>query len=94
MSSKEIPPSILKREWEGFLEFVVPLLFDLLKGLTIFATLLVFAWALQLGSRFGLESEYATAFGKAHFWLSFSAFVILGVAFISRLVYSIVRGRL
>jgi len=81
----------LDKEWRIFVDFAVPLLFDLLKGLLIFCTLLVFAWVLQLGHRFGLEPDYLNAFGKAHFWLSFSALVILGITFLARLLVSVFR---
>jgi hypothetical protein len=84
---------VWKDEWQSFVRFAVPFLFDTAKGALILLALYFFGWILHLATSYGLiRDDYATAFEKVHFWLNFGAYSILGLDFLWRLSRTAFQG--
>jgi hypothetical protein len=76
---------IAKEEWLDFVGFAIPFLFDTFKTTLILLALQLFGFVLRLAESYGLRQEYASLLDKAHFWINFGAFVMLGFDLLVRL---------
>jgi len=91
------PPVSIKerfaRKWGGFAAFFIDYVFDLAVGLLVFAGFLLFAWICGLARAMGVVSqEHLVAYERAHFWLNYALYVIMGLMFLFRAVTQLFRG--
>jgi hypothetical protein len=67
--------------------FLVDFLVDTLISCAIFGVFVLFSWILKQTEGFGIiSSSHLEAYELAHFWMNYGLFVVLGIAFLMRMV--------
>ena len=71
----------------SFLLLAVEIGLDALMGLFVFAIFLLFAWVMSLARAAGfVNAEHLEAYERAHYWLNYGLFVIVGTDLLFRVV--------
>jgi len=78
--------STLAGEAKSFWHFVVHLTFDTLKNLLLLGALSVIFFAAEWLKSKGMNPEHVERIELLHFWLTYSALVWIGLAFLVKLV--------